>query len=49
LFSFRAIKPDLEHIVVHIDELEAEARRSGGDRGRAARPWLDWEGLQMPP
>ena len=46
LFSFRAVKPDLEHIVVHINELEEEARSNGGDRGPEARPWLDWQALR---
>ena len=40
LFAFRAIKPDLESVVVHVNELEAEAKRVG--KGRDARPWLNW-------
>ena len=43
LFAFRAIKPDLESVVVHVNELEAEAKRVG--KGRDARPWLNWGGL----
>ena len=43
LFAFRAVKPDLQSIVVHVNELEAEAKRVG--KGRDARPWLNWGGL----
>ena len=43
LFAFRAVKPDLESVVVHVNELEEEAKRVG--KGRDARPWLNWGGL----
>ena len=46
LFSFRAVKPDLEHIVVHINELEEDAKENAGDTGPNARPWIDWEALR---
>ena len=39
LFAFRAVKPDLTKITVHVDEL----RRVGG--GRNTRPWLDWDAV----
>ena len=46
LFSFRAVKPNLDSITVHVDELEADAAANG--KGRNARPWLNWEGLAFP-
>ena len=48
MFAFRAVKPDLEEIVVHIDEVDEEARSRGGEKGPKARPWLDWGALKMP-
>ena len=46
LFAFRAIKPDLHHIQIHVDELDKEAKSIGN--GREARPWLSWDELKMP-
>ena len=46
LFAFRAVKPDLHHIQVHVNELDEEAKSIG--KGREARPWLSWDELKMP-
>jgi hypothetical protein len=46
LFAFRAVKPDLHHIQIHVDELDKEAKSIGN--GREARPWLSWDELKMP-